>query len=113
MLAAAALAQTARKGKTNPPAPNSQTVVLRGGKLLTITHGVIENGVLLMQNGRVAALGAAGSVPVPSDAKVIDVTGMTIYPGLIDSETHLGLTEISADRTTDDLVETSDEIMPH
>src|SRR5438270_963034 len=38
---------------------------------------------------------------------------MTVYPGLIDSETNLGLTEISAEKMTNDLVETSDEIMPH
>ena len=38
---------------------------------------------------------------------------MTIYPGLIDSEPQLGLTEISAENMTNDLVETSDEIMPH
>ncbi|HEY6249424.1 MAG TPA: amidohydrolase family protein [Candidatus Angelobacter sp.] len=112
ILAAVSLAQTAKK----PPAAseaNSGTIVLRGGKLLTITHGVIDNGVLVMQNGKITAVGAAGSVSVPRDAKVIDVTGMTVYPGLIDSETHLGLTEISADQMTDDLVETSDEIMPH
>ena len=44
---------------------------------------------------------------------MIDATGMTVYPGLIDSETSLGLTEISADRMTNDEIETSDEIMPH
>ena len=38
---------------------------------------------------------------------------MTVYPGLIDSEIHLGLTEIEADKMTNDLVEPSDEIMPH
>jgi imidazolonepropionase-like amidohydrolase len=38
---------------------------------------------------------------------------MTVYPGLIDSETALGLTEISGEEMTNDLVETSDEIMPH
>ena len=109
-LVAASLAQTAKK-----PAPEqgSGTIVLRGGKLLTITHGVIENGVLVMQKGKITAVGAAGSVSIPHDAKVIDVTGMTVYPGLIDSETHLGLTEVSADQMTNDLVETSDEIMPH
>lgn len=110
-LAAASLAQTAKKQPASEA--DNGTIVLRGGKLLTITHGVIENGVLVMQNGKITAVGAAGSVSVPRDAKVIDVTGMTVYPGLIDSETHLGLTEISADQMTDDLVETSDEIMPH
>src|SRR5215813_11340293 len=109
-LVAASLAQTAKK-----PAPEQGigTIVLRGGKLLTITHGVIENGVLVMQKGKITAVGAAGSVSIPHDAKVIDVTGMTVYLGLIDSETHLGLTEVSADQMTNDLVETSDEIMPH
>ena len=38
---------------------------------------------------------------------------MTVYPGLIDSETNLGLTEISADQVNNDLVETSDEIFPN
>ena len=38
---------------------------------------------------------------------------MTVYPGLIDSESYLGLTEISAEHMTNDLIETSDEIMPH
>src|SRR5271157_108074 len=88
-------------------------VVLRGGRLLTITHGVIENGTVVMQGGKITAVGAASSVNVPADVKVIDVTGMTIYPGLIDSETQLGLTEISAESMTNDLVELSDEIMPH
>jgi imidazolonepropionase-like amidohydrolase len=88
-------------------------VALKGGKLLTITHGVIENGVIVMQGGKITAVGASSSVNIPSGAEVVDATGMIIYPGLIDSETQLGLTEISADNMTNDLVELSDEIMPH
>jgi imidazolonepropionase-like amidohydrolase len=88
-------------------------VALKGGKLLTITHGVIENGVIVMQAGKITAVGTASAVNIPSGAQVIDATGMTIYPGLIDSETSLGLTETSAEATTNDLVELSDEIMPH
>lgn len=87
--------------------------VLKGGKLLTVSHGTIENGVLVMQNGKITAVGAGNSVKIPKDARVIDTTGMTIYPGLIDSEDNLGLTEISAEQSTNDLVESSDEIMPH
>jgi imidazolonepropionase-like amidohydrolase len=68
--------------------------------------------VLVMQNGRIAAIGGANT-SIPRGAKVIDVTGMTVYPGLIDSETHLGLTEVQADRMTNDQIEMSDEIMPH
>ena len=90
----------------------SETIALKGGKLLTVSHGVIENGVIVMQNGRITAVGGANTA-IPKNAKVIDATGMTVYPGLIDSETHLGLTEVQADRMTNDTLEPSDEIMPH
>lgn len=88
-------------------------VALRGGKLLTVSHGVIEHGIILMENGKIAAVGSEDSTKVPSDARVIDVNGMTVYPGLIDSETYLGLTEISSEPMTNDLIELSEEIMPH
>jgi len=118
LVATVATAQTKKSkpapaGEHIPPAAAAnQTVALKGGKLLTITHGVIENGVVVMQNGRITAIGGAGTA-IPAGAKVVDVTGMTVYPGLIDSETHLGLTEVSADRMTNDELEASDEIMPH
>jgi imidazolonepropionase-like amidohydrolase len=113
--AAGAQQKTAPAAKTPAPAAvdPARPVAITGGKLLTITHGTIENGVLLIENGKIAAAGAAGSVKVPANAQFIDAKGMTVYPGLIDSETHLGLTEIEAERMTNDLVETSDEIMPH
>jgi len=117
-LVASVAAQTKKSKSTPAAAPAStaaaanETIALKGGKLLTITHGVIENGVVVMQNGRITAVGASGTA-IPAGTRVIDVTGMTVYPGLIDSETHLGLTEISADRTTVDMLEPSDEIMPH
>jgi imidazolonepropionase-like amidohydrolase len=91
----------------------SKPVVLKGGKILTITHGTIDNGAVVMENGKITAVGPASSVSVPANSQIVDVTGMTVYPGLIDSETNLGLTEISAERSTNDLIEPSDEIMPH
>jgi imidazolonepropionase-like amidohydrolase len=96
-----------------PAFTEDKPIALKGGKLLTITHGAIENGVIVMQGGKITAVGASSSVSIPSGAQVIDATGMTIYPGLIDSETQLGLTEISAETMTNDLVELSDEIMPN
>jgi len=98
---------------STPAFTQDKPIALRGGKLLTITHGAIDNGVIVMQGGKITAVGAASAVNIPSSAQVIDATGMTIYPGLIDSETQLGLTEISAENMTNDLVELSDEIMPH
>jgi imidazolonepropionase-like amidohydrolase len=96
-----------------PAAQASQPIVIRGGKVMTVTHGTIDNGVVVMENGKITAVGAASSVAVPKGAKVIDATGMTVYPGLIDSFSHLGLTEIGAVDMSNDLQETSDEIMPH
>jgi imidazolonepropionase-like amidohydrolase len=116
LLVAAATAQqkTSAPAKAAAPAIDpAKPIAITGGKLLTITHGTIESGVLVIENGKIAAVGAAGSVKLPANAQVIDAKGMTVYPGLIDSETHLGLTEINADKNTNDLVETSDEIMPH
>ena len=110
LLLASAWSQSSRQAK--PEAQSGATTALRGGKLLTVSHGVIENGVIVIENGRITAVGPA-STAIPRGARVIDVTGMTVYPGLIDAETHLGLTEISADRMTDDMLEPSDEIMPH
>ena len=107
---AALLGMTILAGSANA---QDKPIALKGGKVLTITHGTIENGVVVMQGGKITAVGAGSSVNVPDGAQVIDVTGMTVYPGLIDSETNLGLTEISAEQSTNDLVEMSDEIMPH
>jgi imidazolonepropionase-like amidohydrolase len=64
-----------------------------------------------MDHGKITAVGAA--VPVSAQCQIVDAKGMTVYPGLIDSETNLGLTEISADQNNNDLVETSDEIFPN
>lgn len=92
--------------------PHPGVTAIVGGKLLTITHGTIENGVLLMENGKITAAGPASSVKVPSGATIVDAKGMTVYPGLIDSETNLGLTEVASDQVNNDLVETSEEIFP-
>ena len=111
LLLAAAAGQ--QKKPSTPFSGGTAPIVLKGGKLLTITHGVIENGVLIMEGGKITAVGSSRSTKVPRGAQVLDVTGMTVYPGLIDSETNLGLTEITQEPSTNDLIEPSEEIMPH
>jgi len=113
VLVAISPAQTSKQktrmatSKVEEPGP----IAIRGGKLLTITHGVIENGVVVMDGGKITAIGGPGT-SIPRNAEVIDATGMTVYPGLIDSETNIGLVEVEADQMSNDLVEPSDEIMP-
>src|SRR5690606_31535537 len=51
---------------------------------------LIEDGVMLVREGRVVSVGAAGQVDVPDDAEVIDVKGKWIIPGLINAHGHVG-----------------------
>jgi imidazolonepropionase-like amidohydrolase len=110
--------QRANPGSPTPAGPNTtsiaspKVVVISGGKLLTITHGTIENGAVILEDGKITAVGPAASIKVPKDAQVFDAKGMTVYPGLFDAETNLGLVEVAADENSRDLVEKSDEILP-
>ncbi len=106
------LAQTAKTGPNNTAAVPAKTVAIVGGKILTITHGTIENGTVIMSGGKITAVGTAKTTRVPAGAEVFDAKGMTVYPGLFDAETNLGLTEVAADQNSNDLAETSDEIEP-
>jgi len=87
----------------------SACIAIMGGKLLTITHGNTQTGNVILQAGKITAVGNA---PAPAGCTLVDAKGMTVYPGLIDSETNLGLTEIAADQNNNDLVEQSEEIFP-
>jgi imidazolonepropionase-like amidohydrolase len=95
------------------PAHAQKTIVITGGKLLTVSHGTIENGVLVIAGGKIVAVGETGKVEIPAGAETVDAHGLTIYPGLIDPETNFGLTEVGSDINSNDLAEPSDEIMPH
>ncbi len=65
------------------------TVVLRGGRILTMEGDeIIEDGDVVVTDNRIAAVGPRGSVDVPSDARVIDVSGTTVIPGFVDTHYH-------------------------
>ncbi|MBL8267048.1 amidohydrolase family protein [Steroidobacter sp.] len=68
---------------------SARTQLLSGADLYTVSHGVITGGELLIQDGRIAALGQR--VQAPADAQRIDVSGKRIYPGLISANSILGL----------------------
>jgi imidazolonepropionase-like amidohydrolase len=73
-------------------APRAQSVPVAfvGARVLPIAGPPIENGVLLVQDGRILAVGPASAVPVPLDAAVHDVTGRLLMPGLVDTHSHIG-----------------------
>jgi hypothetical protein len=71
----------------NQPA---KTLALRGGLLIDGTgRPPVANSVVLISNGKFQAAGAEGSVTVPAGATVIDASGKTIMPGLVDSHVHI------------------------
>jgi len=76
---------------TLPTDQSADTVAFTGARIITMKNAesqqeVIENGTVLVQNGRIAAVGA--QVQVPAGARVIDATGKTIFPGIIDAHAH-------------------------
>jgi hypothetical protein len=62
--------------------------------IVPVTAARIPRGTIVVQNGRITAVGAA--VTIPASAEVIDGTGLFVYPGLIDAGSRLGLTEIGS-----------------
>lgn len=72
----------------------NETYAIRNARIVTVTGPVIERGIVVISNGRIAAVGA--NVSVPSNAKVIDGTGLSVYPGMMDAGTTLGLEEIES-----------------
>ena len=67
------------------------TYAITNARIITVSGPVIERGTVVIRNGLIAAAGA--NVSTPPDARVIDGAGLTVYPGLIDSYTNLGLPE--------------------
>ena len=65
-------------------------VAFTGARIETAAGPAIVKGVLVIHNGRIAAVGAAGSVAIPKDAEVHDVSGSVIMPGIVDTHSHIG-----------------------
>jgi imidazolonepropionase-like amidohydrolase len=70
-------------------AAQSDTWALTNARIQTVTRGVIEKGTVIIRKGLIEAVGA--TVTVPADARVIDLSGKTVSPGLFDLTSTLGL----------------------
>lgn len=66
-------------------------VVYRGARIHTASGPVIERGVLVVLKGKILAVGAEDAVKIPAGARVRDVRGKTIIPGLVDTHSHIGI----------------------
>lgn len=89
-LAVSAIAQS--DGSQQNRTGRGGTFAIVGAKIITVSGAVIDNGTVVIRNGKIAAVGPGNSVP--SGAERIDGKGLSVYPGMIDSATGLGLLEI-------------------
>lgn len=83
---------------------SSTTYAITHAKIFTLAGAPIDDGILVIRDGKVAAVGT--NVDVPAGAQVIDGKGLQVYPGLFDPVTQMGLSEISAVSATVDSTET-------
>ena len=104
MAASEPLALSAQVRMTVPP--QSQAIALRGATIHTVTNGVIQNGTILFDAGKIIAVGA--NIEIPAGTRIVDVTGKHIYPGLIDAYSTVGISEIGAVDMSNDVNEVGD-----
>lgn len=90
-----------------PGTPQDHPIALVGGLVHVIDDDPIENGTVVFDAGKITAVGK--KVQLPDNCETIDVTGMHVYPGLMESISDMGLTEIASTRATVDTFEVGDE----
>jgi imidazolonepropionase-like amidohydrolase len=66
-----------------------QSLVIRAGKIWTVTDGVITNGVIVINNGKIESVGEKADIP--ATAKILEMSGKNVVPGFIDAHCHIGL----------------------
>ena len=69
----------------------AEMLAIHAGRIITVSGDKIENGVILIENGKIKAVGVANDILIPGDAQKIDASDKTIIPGLIDSQSRLFL----------------------
>lgn len=98
------LSLTASAQETISPAPKqSQPIAITGGTVHVGNGQVLNNATILMVDGKITAVGT--TVSIPAGAQIVDAKGKQVYPGLILSNTNLGLVETPSVRATNDVRE--------
>jgi imidazolonepropionase-like amidohydrolase len=72
--------------------PPRGVFAIRNAKIITVSGPDIENGTIVIRDGKIEAVGA--NVSVPAGAQTIDGRGLSVYPGMIDAGTNMGLVEV-------------------
>ncbi len=83
---------------------------IKNGKVITMAGETIENGSILIENGKISAVGL---LDAPKNAEIIDANGQYVLPGFIDAHCHLGMWETAIGFEGSDGNEITDPITPH
>ena len=86
-------------------------IAIINGTVLTITQGTIERGVVLIEGGKISAVGS--DIQIPAGAEVVDASGKVVMPGLIDAHCHVGLFNDGVGWEYADGNEMTDPVTPH
>lgn len=72
------------------PAAQDSPVAFTGALIYTVSGDPVEDGVLVIRGTEIVDVGSRDRVSIPADARIVDVTGKVILPGLIDTHSHIG-----------------------
>ncbi|MGI6344025.1 MAG: amidohydrolase [Bacillota bacterium] len=86
-------------------------LAITNAKIYTVTNGVIEQGTILIKDGKIAAVGS--DLALPPGARVIDAQGQVVTPGLVDEHSHVGGWEEGLGWEGNDINEFTDPSTPH
>jgi len=87
----------------------NDSFLIRNADVYPVTSAPMQNVSVLVQDGKIAAIGA--KIAAPKGIRIVEGKGLRVYPGMIDSETNIGLSEVSGERVTVDTGELG-EFMP-
>lgn len=89
--------------------PQEKIIALQGGRFINILRAGVEEGTLLIKGGKIWDFGK--NISIPDGAKIIDIKGLLVIPGPIDSFTHLGITDVQPENQ--DFDEKTNPLTPH
>ena len=84
-----ALVGSSSVSRATPPADADSLILIQNATILTVSHGIIENGSILIKDGKIAEVGS--SIKAPTGARLIDATGQFVMPGIIDCHSHIAI----------------------